>query len=781
MTTPTPETPSKETPSNNPLQGATAEDIVAQVETGARTPNSLFWRMLILFLCLGWSYFQLSIAYEPIDSRIARVVHLAFALSLVFLAYPAYSEARPPFWVRQLRRLWPGFGRGESNRHRIPWFDGVFALLGALSCLYIWWDYDNIIMRMGLPTQRDTVIGIVLFVLLLEAARRSVGPALAIIGSLFIAYAFLGPFMPEILRHRGYPLDFFINDMYLTDTGIFGVPLGVSTSFVFLFVLFGALLERAGAGRYFIDVSFSALGHLRGGPAKAAILASGMTGVVSGSSISNTVTTGTFTIPLMKKVGLPAHKAGAVEVAASTNGQLMPPVMGAAAFIMADILGMPYLDVVKAALIPAVISYLALIYVVHLEACKLNIRPLSRDALPKIIPTTLRGLHYVIPVLVLLWFLIIERYSPITSALYGIEALVVLMLLQRPLGLYVIHHYRQRQGLSGYRDLTFSLGDGFLAGLKDVFVGLEAGARNMMAIGVATAAAGIVVGVVSITGLVGRVTDLISMASMGSVTLLLILTAFASIILGMGLPTTANYILMASLTAPVIIELGPSEGVLIPAIAAHLFVFYYGILADDTPPVGLAAYAAAALARADPIRTGVQGFTYDMRTAILPFVFIFNLDLLMIDSFTPGTGVSGDKIVWITDVFHILWIFLCSLMAMFAFASMVQGYFARHCLIIERLALGFICFLLLRPSVMGDWIDLSRLHIQILGLGLMLALFLYQNRGAGSGPTEAGLDKGAGPGSGRGSGSGSGSGRGRQGDLRGLNTNSIGIEPMRSR
>ena len=309
-----------EQPSAEDLKNA--EDIVAMVESGPRDPKSGIARGAIILICLAWSLFQLYIAYQPIDTVIARSWHLAFAIILVFLAYPAHKEDVTSVWVRGVRKVWPSFASGRSNRDYMPLIDIVLGITAAGASLYIWYDYEGIIMRQGLPTDLDVYVGVIMIVLLLEAARRSLGPALPILAAIFLAYCFAGPYLPDLLRHRGIPLDFVINDMFLSTTGIYGVPLGVSASFVFLFVLFGSLLDKAGAGKYFIDVAFAGLGDKRGGPAKAAVLASGMNGMVSGSSIANTVTTGTFTIPLMKRVGLPAHKAGAVEVAASTNGQL---------------------------------------------------------------------------------------------------------------------------------------------------------------------------------------------------------------------------------------------------------------------------------------------------------------------------------------------------------------------------------------------------------------------------------------------------------------------------
>ncbi|MEO9589729.1 MAG: TRAP transporter permease, partial [Marinobacter sp.] len=528
------------------------------------------------------------------------------------------------------------------------------------------------------------------------------------------------------------------------------VALGVSTSFVFLFVLFGALLERAGAGNYFIQVAYAMLGHMRGGPAKAAVVSSGLSGVISGSSIANVVTTGTFTIPLMKRVGFPATKAGAVEVAASTNGQLTPPIMGAAAFLMVEYVGISYLEVIKHAILPALISYVALIYIVHLEACKLKMKGIERpnrptlaqrmlnwvviliglsaltfivyygigwlkvvlgeaavwvlgplllliyiglvwystrfpelaqddpessmDTLPDVGPTVKTGLYFLLPVVVLVWCLTVERFSPQLSAFWATVFMIFIVITQQPLKAF----FRKK----GH----------FLAetktGLVDLTLSLVTGARNMVGIGVATATAGIVVGTVTLTGIGLVMTQFVEFISGGNLLLMLVFTAIISLILGMGLPTTANYIVVSTLMAPVIVTLGAQNGLLVPLIAVHLFVFYFGILADDTPPVGLAAYAAAAISGADPIRTGVQGFTYDIRTAILPFMFIFNTQLLLI-------GLTG----WV----DLLVTVASAVTAMLVFSAATQGYWFTKSYKWESALLLLITFTLFRP---GYWWDM---------------------------------------------------------------------------
>ncbi len=715
------------------------EQIAAEAEGGGRQPlDATTW--LISGLALLWSFFQLYIAYWPINSIIARSIHLTFAISMVYLAFPGKNKPGRPGWLGAVAiQIFPGFLKPQrSTKIVIPWYDYALAAVAGLSAIYLAWDYEGIIERSGLPISRDVVMGTILIVLLLEAARRALGPALPILAILFLLYSFVGPWMPPFLAHPGIPLEFVVEHMYLSDSGIWGVPIGVSTDFVFLFVLFGALLDKAGAASYFVQVAFAALGQFRGGPAKAAVVASGMTGMVSGSSISNVAMTGTFTIPLMKRVGLPAYKAGAVEVAASTNGQLMPPVMGAAAFIMAEILGLAYLDIVRAAVLPAFLSYIALFYVVHLEAMKLDLRPLKKSELPPFWRTFLGGLHYLIPILALLYTLIILRFSAITSAFNAILLTMAIIVVQRPMEASVrvigemMRETGERKfsrlfGADHFKEFEERLWHGVLQGFGqsfgDLWQGLIMGARNMMGIGVATAAAGIIVGTVTLTGLSSRFIEAIEIISLGNVVLMLILAAMTSLVLGMGLPTTANYIVMATLTAPVIVVLGAKADLVIPLLAAHLFVFYFGILADDTPPVGLAAFAASAIAKSDPIQTGIQGFIYDLRTAILPFVFIFNLELLMIS----GVGPKGE-IIWITDFLRIAWICVASLVAIFSFASALQGFFADDCTWAERGILLAVCVVSFRPSVVVNFAGGNRVLVQILAMAVFAGLYFFQKK-----------------------------------------------------
>ncbi|MFA0085107.1 TRAP transporter permease [Vibrio sp. 10N.261.51.F12] len=712
------------------------QEMVAQSDTGARSPQGIPAKIL-WFVPLCWSLFQLWYAsplpfifnFAVLNDTEARSIHLTFAIFLAFTAYPAMKS---------------------SPRDRIPAVDWVLALLGSFSAAYIYLFYTQLAERSGAPTTMDIVAAVTGMILLLEATRRALGPPLMVVAAVFLLYTFGGPHMPDVIAHKGASLNKAMSHLWLTTEGVFGVALGVSTSFVFLFVLFGAMLERAGAGAYFIKVAFSLLGHMRGGPAKAAVVASGLSGLVSGSSIANVVTTGTFTIPLMKRVGFPGTKAGAVEVAASTNGQLTPPIMGAAAFLMVEYVGISYVEVIKAALLPALISYIALIYIVHLEACKAGMTGLPRRHNPTLVqsllsftgtilglcvisaavyygvgwtkgvfgeaatpivgvallisyvallrisaryakeggmdidaeltevpdpgPTIKSGLHFLLPIVVLVWCLTVERFSPGLSAFWATVFMIFILITQRPLiALMSQSGDVAQQTKVGFNDLAESL---------------VSGARNMIGIGVATAAAGIVVGVVTLTGIGLVMTDFVEFISGGSIILMLLFTAVISLILGMGLPTTANYIVVSTLMAPVIVTLGAAHGMIIPLIAVHLFVFYFGILADDTPPVGLAAFAAAAIAKSDPIRTGIQGFMYDIRTAILPFMFIFNTQLLLM-------GIDS----W----WHLALTVISSIIAMLIFSAATQGWWFTKNKWWETVLLLVLTFTFFRP---GFWWDM---------------------------------------------------------------------------
>ena len=633
-----------------------------------------------------WCFFQLSIAsWLILDSTFIRAIHLGFALLIVFLNYPLFKKTRLGL-------------KYFSAKDRIPILDYLFGVIAAFAAIYIVIDYAGLITRYGAPITRDIVVGVILIVILLEATRRVIGPALPAIATVFLAYCFLGPHMPDLIAFKGTSLNRLMGQMTMSTEGIYGIPLDVSATIVFLFVLFGSMLDKAGAGQYFIKLALSLLGGFKGGPAKAAVMGSGLTGLVSGSSIANIVTTGTFTIPLMKKVGYPATKAAAIEVAASTDGQLAPPIMGAAAFIIAEYVNVPYIAVIKAAAIPAFASYAALFFITHIEACKLGLRGMARSELPLFFKTLLSGAHFLVPLCFLLYELIVVRHSPELAAFKAIWVMAVVMFLQNPVKAYLKKE---------------PLGPAFKKGVTDIFSALAAGGRNMVSVALATAAAGIIVGVVAL-GLGQLITQIIDTLSGGNIFLMLVITAIASLVIGMGLPTTATYIVMASLTAPAIVTIGGLQGFIVPLMSAHLFCFYFGILADDTPPVGLAAYAAAAIAKSPPIPTGLQGFMYDIRTAILPFMFIFNSDLILhnINNWPQG-----------------LLIFAMACVGNFAFASATQGWFVAKNRFYEIPLFLAVTLNLMRPDLIARWIGIphdQRYWTYLIGLGLYGLLYLMQ-------------------------------------------------------
>ncbi len=713
---------------------AELQQLVADADTGGRAASG-FSGAVITAVAVGWSLWQLwyasplpfSLGFGLLNDTEARALHLGLALFLAFLAFPG--------------------SRRPGVRNRVPLADWLFAAAGAFAGAYLLLFYNQLALRPGVPIALDIAVATLGMVLLLEATRRAVGAPMAILALVFIGYVFLGPYLPDVVSHKGASLQRMISHMWLTTEGVYGVALGVSVGFIFIYVLFGSLLDRAGAGNYMMQVSFAMLGHLRGGPAKVAVVSSGLNGLISGSSVSNVVSGGIFTIPLMKKAGYGGVKAGAIETASSVNGQIMPPVMGAAAFLMVEYVGIPYTDIVKHAFLPAAISYVSLFYIVHLEALRLGMAPsasrrprgareraragalglsgtiavlgaiywialgakallgaaapwalgalllalhvallrmasrfpdlpqdidVDNPVLPDTWPTVRAGLHFLIPIGMLIWCLMIEEMSPALSAFWATVTLVALMLTQRPL----VALFRGAPAAGAWRD-----------GAREVWQGLNDGARNMIGIGVATATAGIIVGGITLTGLGFRMTDFVEVVSQGNVIAMLLFTAFVCLVLGLGVPTTANYILVASLMAPVIVELAAQSGLIVPLIAVHLFVFYFGIMGDITPPVGLASFAAAAISGEDAIRTGLQGSVYALRTVVLPFVFVFNPALLLID-------VSG----W----WELTLVVAASTIASLVFAAATMAWFRTRCRWWEVVLLLVATFALFRPDFFMD-------------------------------------------------------------------------------
>ena len=732
-------------PDSRPLPEAgrgaeSARQIAAADEIGARTGAP----KLVFGIAFCWSLFQLFAVSEipfwlshatginlVLNSGEIRIWHLSFALALATLAYPL---------------------RKSAPRDRIPIYDWALLLAGLASCFYLLWFKNDIADRAGLPTAGDLAASAIGLFALAVAVFRALGLPMLFVAGFFVLYVFFGhlDFLPEVAQWKGASAGKALWHYWMQTEGVFGVALGVSAAVIFLFVLFGALLERAGAGNYFVTLAFALLGHLRGGPAKAAVAASAMSGLYSGSSIANVVTTGSFTIPLMRRTGFTPEKAGAVEVASSTNGQLTPPVMGAAAFLITEFVGVSYTDVIRHAILPALVSYIALLYIVHLEALKLGLRGLRKppplhsrarriagflggflgiglacfllraalagvkaessggaaavvgalffvgahlalvrvaakrpdlpargivdemEILPRAGAVAATGLYFFPPVAVLLWCVLVERLSPGLAAFWAVLAILFVVVTQHPLKAF----------FRGEREY----GAAFRRGLRECARGLAGGGRNMVAIGVATGIAGVIVGSVSLTGAHQIVGEFVEFLSGGNLLLMLLLVAVMSLILGLGLPTTANYIVVSSLMAGVIVELGAQHGLILPLIAVHLFVFYFGILADDTPPVGLAAFAASAISGGDPIKTGLQGFAYDIRTALLPFLFLFNTELLLID---VGWGRA-------------IFVFAVATGAMLLFAAATQNYFLVRNKWWEGVLLLLVALTLFRP---GFWLD----------------------------------------------------------------------------
>ena len=636
-----------------------------------------FHLKVVAAIAIIWSLFQLWYAspfpflfnFGMFKGLPARAIHLGFALCLAFLIYPI------------------------SKGKKISIIDICISFIGAFSCLYIYFFYDQLVERGGvllslkinenfnLPI--ELIIGSCGILILLEATRRAIGLPLVIIAICFLLFSYFGRYAPDIISHGGLSLNRLVGFQWLDQEAIFGIPIGVSVDFIFLFVLFGALLETAGGGKYFLDLAFAMVGKMRGGPAKAAILGSGMTGLISGSSIANTVTTGTFTIPIMKKTGFSQEKAGAIEVSSSVNGQIMPPVMGAAAFVMASFIGVTYFEVVKHAFLPAIISYIALFYISHLEALKLNLKGMEDSDVPNLRKTFLSGLHFLVPIFVLIYMLVYLRFTASYSIFYATISLIFVNLINK---IITVEDYKE----------------GLKVWFNQTVIGFEKGALNMVGVGIAIATAGIIVGAVGSTGLSTNLIIVIESIAKDNVIILLFLTIILCLLLGMGLPTTANYVVVASLMATVLVDVGNASGFIFPLIAVHLFVFYFGLMADVTPPVGLASYAAAAISGGDPLRTGVQAFWYSLRTGILPIVFLFNHELLLIG---------------IENVWHALTVIITSLAGILVFTSATQGWFVNRLKWYEIIIFLFISISLLAPEFVlnkfypkYDYIDVSKVN-----------------------------------------------------------------------
>ena len=594
-------------------------------------------KKIIAAIAITFSVFQLYTAtFGILDAQLQRAVHLGFGLALAYLLYP-------------FRRAWTR----DSFFHPI---DVLFAVLGAAAPAYIVIQYRELVTRAGAIAPTDVVVGGIGILLVIEATRRVVGLPMVTVVLFFLAYAFLGPYMPGVLAHRGLSIEQLVSHLYFTTEGIFGIPLGVSSTFIFLFILFGAYLESTGLGKFFIDLANAVAGWASGGPAKVAVLSSGLMGTVSGSSVANVVGTGSLTIPMMKKLGYHPNFAGAVEAAASTGGQLMPPVMGAAAFLMAEFVGVSYIEVVKAAAIPALLYFTGVWLGVHFEAKRKNLKGIPRNELPN--PLTLikeRG-HLAIPLVVIV-YLLVSGYTPMRAALVAIVLSIACAMLRKSTRMKPI----------------------------EIVYGLERGAKAVLGVLIACAAAGIIIGVVTKTGVGLRLASgLIEMAG-GMLLPAMFFTMITAIVLGMGVPTTANYVITSTIAAPALVQMG------VPILAAHMFVFYFGIIADVTPPVALAAYAGAGISGGNALKTGVHASKLAIAAFIIPYIFVLSPVILMVDA-TPLTLIVAT---------------LSALLGMIAVSSALCGFFADHCRLYERVLLIVAGLLMIKPGGMTDMIGLA--------------------------------------------------------------------------
>ncbi len=598
--------------------------------------------MAVAVLATVFSLFQLYTAFFGVlDAQIQRAIHLSFGLALVYILYPT-------------KKSW--------SRSRVHWFDLLLAILSVAAPLYVVICYQDLVMRAGITTTTDMLVGGVGVLFVMEAARRVVGWPIVTVAILFLGYAFAGPYLPGAFAHQGVTINGLVGHLFYTTEGIFGIPLGVSSTFIFLFILFGAYLEKTGLGKFFIDLANAIAGWASGGPAKVAVLSSGLMGTVSGSSVGNVAGTGSLTIPMMKKLGYRPEFAGAVEAAASTGGQLMPPIMGAAAFLMAEFVGTPYVNIVKAAALPALLYFTGIWIGVHLEAKRAGLKGIPREELPKVKSILAERGHLALPLIGIVYLLVSGR-SPMQAALWAIALSIVASMLRKSTRI----------------------------SLLDILKGLEEGARSALGVVIACATAGIIIGVVTKTGLgLSLGSTLIDLAG-GQLLPTLFFTMVTSIILGMGVPTTANYVITSTIAAPILVQMG------VPVLAAHMFVFYFGIIADVTPPVALAAFAGAGIAGSDPMKTGVQASKLAIAAFLIPYIFVLSPSLLLIDTTLP----------------KVLMMMATSLIGMTAVAAAIAGYLITPTKWFDRILFFIGGLMLIDPNLITDLVGIGLLAVGV--------------------------------------------------------------------
>ena len=614
-----------------PINGELTDELQKKLKELDKESNTVeysgIFGKIIAAICICFSLFQIYTGiFGTLDAMIQRCIHLSFGLC--------------------------------------QWLDVGLAILAMVPPVYILVNYQQLILRAGTVTPLDTVIGTLGIVMVIEAARRIVGLPIVIVVLCFLGFGFFGPYMPGPLAHRGLSLQQMVGHLFFTTEGVFGIPLGVSSTFIFLFILFGAFLEKTGLGKFFIDIANAIAGWASGGPAKVAVLSSALQGTISGSSVANVVGSGSFTIPMMKKLGYHKNFAGAVEAAASTGGQLMPPIMGAAAFLMAEFVGIPYMEVVKAAVVPAILYFLGVFLGVHFEAKKHHLEGTPRSELPPWGKIMKEEGHLAIPLIAIIG-LLASCYTPMKAALAGIFISIATAML------------RKNTRMSFY----------------DIVDGLINGARGALGVLVACAAAGMIIGVVTKTGVGLKLASALVTVAAGNFMLLLFCTMLTSLILGMGVPTTANYVITSTIAAPALIQLG------VPTLAAHMFVFYFGIIADITPPVALAAYAGSAISGGDPLKTGVNASKLGIAAFIIPYVFVLSPQLL-------GIGATFTSVLMTTTT---------AIIGMIGISGAMIGQFYTRANVFERLILAAGGLCLIDPHGLTDLIGVALL----VGVGVM--------------------------------------------------------------
>lgn len=599
--------------------------------------------IIVFILCVALSLFHLYTAWRgPLVTLVHRAVHTSVVMALVFILYPFNKK---------------------SPKKKASILDWSFALLSITLGGYIVLNYNQLVMRAGMPNNMDIVFGFMAILLVLEGARRITGKEITCLAIIFLLYALFGRSLPGIIAHRGYSLRDIAEYMYLTTEGIYGIAIGVSSTYIFLFVLFGAFLQKSGMGQFFNDLSMAIAGSGKGGPAKVAVVSSGFLGSINGSAVANVVTTGAFTIPLMKKIGYDKEFAGAVEAAASCGGQILPPVMGAAAFIMAEYLGVEYIKIAISAIIPALLYYLGVIVIIHLRASKKGLTGMPKEELPKVSEVLKQRGHLLLPLLGLLYFLISGK-TPIYSAFWSIILSII------------VSFFRKETRMS----------------FKDIIEALESGARTALGVAMSCAVVGLIIGVATLTGFGLKLAGAILFLGKGNLLITLILTMIACIVLGMGLPSIPAYIITATMAAPALAKMG------IPHLVSHMFVFYFGMLANLTPPVALAAFAGAGIAGGKPAKTGFQAVKLALAGFVVPYIFVYSPALLLIDT-TPFNTV----IVIITAVIGVL-----------ALGAAVEGYLNKCLNLVSRLLMLCSALLLIKPGVYSD----------VIGIAIFILIFI---------------------------------------------------------